>query len=431
MKIHFLNHASVFVEIGSIRLLTDPWFFDTCFQKGWGLRFHNEKAFEFAQTASHLWISHFHSDHFHTPTLKRIQEINPEIVVLGNHSYNFQLDETLRNLGFKQVISLKERKIFSLSETVKITRYPTTGIDNMLFIQSPEGNILNYNDCNLPPLSRKLFARKLKDIDIFMTNFNHAGKLLIYPPKSPDEIKTRLKNSFRNNYDFFEVKYIFPFASHHYYRAPESLSQNDSLLQAAELLSLDERILNLNIGDTLSYDKKTGEIFIENGVFTENEKTVLSRGETIPYSQLEETSKIYCQSLRKHFGWLAYFMPAFYLKIADLGIQVNLDIRRGIRQTRAETAPHITAHSEAIYNWFSSPFGTDSFVVGAHFEISNENKIPLKWQIVLGLLIDNKLSIKSIFRMLRGLSGIQFLYNRREEIAGILLQRKLHADYHD
>ena len=91
--------------------------------------------------------------------------------------------------------------------------------------------------------------------------------------------------------------------------------------------------------------------------------------------------------------------------------------------------PHIKTHSEALMDWFSKPFGTDSFVVGAHFDIVHENRIPLKWQIALGILVESKLDLKSMFFMLFSRKGLEFLKNRREELLGHLLQFRLTANY--
>ena len=432
IKIEFLNHASLLIEVGDFKLLSDPWFSGTCFQEGWGLQHTNHKAFDFAKSATHLWISHFHSDHFHVPTLKKILEINPDIIVFGNDSYNFKLNETMKNLGFQNVISIYERKPIIINSDIKITRYPTTGIDNMMLLQTPYGNILNYNDCNLPPLSRKKLSKKIGAVDIIATNFNHAGKLLNYPKSKPETIKEKLKSSFKNNYESFEVKHIFPFASHHYYRAPESKDQNLSLLSPKDLLAIDKRILDINIGDTLTYDKNSNHLSIKKGSFTTNEMTFISRNKHQTFEALHEASLQYSKRLRKNYGLLCYLLPKFYIEISDLNQVVNLHPYKGFEKVDANTiTPVIKANSDVIYQWFTSVYGTDSFVVGAHFEISNQNKIPLKWQIVFGLLIDNKLSVGDIIKMVFTRSGIQFLINRREEIMGILLQRKIHADYHD
>ena len=65
VRIHYLNHASMLVEVGTMRLLFDPWLEGTAFSGGWGLRYDNPDAIDLAASATHLWISHWHSDHLH------------------------------------------------------------------------------------------------------------------------------------------------------------------------------------------------------------------------------------------------------------------------------------------------------------------------------------------------------------------------------
>jgi len=47
------------------------------------------------------------------------------------------------------------------------------------------------------------------------------------------------------------------------------------------------------------------------------------------------------------------------------------------------------------------------------------------------LLVDNKLDIRSVFKMLFKKEGIRFLWNRREEMFGIILNFRLAPSYHD
>lgn len=68
-------------------------------------------------------------------------------------------------------------------------------------------------------------------------------------------------------------------------------------------------------------------------------------------------------------------------------------------------------------------------MVGAHFELVTKHKIPMYWQIILGILVDNKLDLQSILTMLFRPSGLRFLVNRREEILSILTSFQLAASY--
>lgn len=432
MKIHFLNHASVLFEYKNVRLLTDPWYFDTCFEGGWGLRYQNPQALDLAATANYLWISHFHADHFHVPTLKKLLALNPEITVLGNHSYNFQLDEAMRGIGFTNIIRFEERRPITIEEGITLTRYPTTGIDNMLHLKHEAFSILNYNDCNIPPLSQKLLKRKIGAIDILMSNYNHAGKLLLYPYPNDETIRRKLIDSFSNNYKTFNPQYVLPYASHHYYRASESKHQNTSHISGHELTRIDPKIINWRIGDVVIFDKHTNVLLVDD---TDNKTAptrpldTLVHGPSETELELVRLSREYVKNLRRLYGPVAWFLPQLLINIADLDVVMKLGTFTGLTLAEPGTEPQIVAHSSALKKWWSKRYGTDSFVVGAHFELVTKHRIPMYWQIILGILVDNKLDLKSILTMLFRPRGIRFLVNRREEILGILTSFQLAASY--
>ncbi len=428
MEISFLNHASVTVKEGAVKLLIDPWFEGTCFEGGWGLRYDNPDAIEKIKDCTHLWISHFHQDHFHRPTLIKILGVNPDIVLLGNHSFNFQLDSAGRKFGFKNVLPFYERVPVSLSEGFTVTRYPTQGIDNMLLVKLPGATVLNYNDCVIPSITQKLLKKKFGKIDILLTNFNHAGKLLLYPFPSHEAIRDKLIKNFAENFTVFAPTYVLPFASYHYYRSPFSVNQNATMLTADDLISVDKRIAPWKIGDKFLFENGVGTIENESKV----ERNVL---QTVAYDkhfskeELLAAASAFASTLRKRFGLFSRFFPTVYIEIADASLLLGFSLSKGGFIPSAPVLPHIKAHSESVMNWFSKPYGTDSFVVGAHFDIVSENKIPLKWQLALGLLVENKLDLKSMLLMAFNRKGIRFLLNRREEFIGQLFQFKLTASY--
>jgi hypothetical protein len=251
ITLRLLNHASFLLsssDRSEIRLLTDPWFDGHAFDEGWGLRWHNEHAFRDAATATHLWVSHFHDDHLHLPTLRELVRINPGIVFLANRSFNFDMVAAAQRLGFRNIIPIDERVETQIADGFSITRFPVTGIDNALLVKLSDLALLNYNDCVLSRLARRLLAKKIGKIDVFMSNFNHAGKLLHTKKTDSTAVKAMLKDNFSNTFREFEPKIVIPFASHHYYRAPESAGQNDSLLTVQELAPLDKRIVALSVG---------------------------------------------------------------------------------------------------------------------------------------------------------------------------------------
>ncbi|MDZ8055087.1 MAG: MBL fold metallo-hydrolase [Aulosira sp. ZfuVER01] len=426
MKISLLNHACVVIEINEIKLLCDPWLFGTCFEGGWGLRFQNVAALDQAASCTHLWISHFHSDHFHVPTLKALLKINPEIIILGNNSFNFQMDDVLQRIGFKNVISLFERKEITIGKKIGVKRFPTTGIDNMLLIQSDEGVILNYNDCNLPCRARENLAKKIGHIDIFLNNFNHAGKLLDFPLPSEDKVKENLKAYFVNNFSSFSPKWVIPFASFHYYRASESQQQNHSMLRVEDLVGLDRRIINLKVGESVEFNQTLFPKVLPSSIaLTSNPIEIEIWHKSIQFEQLQDAAEKFRKNINIKFLGLTFLLKKLKIYIFDLEKSAVFDMKRGLLLVPMNNSNyHIKAHSESLYKWFTKPYGTDSFVVGAHFDLLNENTVPIKWQFLFSLLVENKLDLISLLKMMFVPSGILFMINRREEITALLRQGK-------
>ena len=74
MQIDFVNHASLVITHGSVRLLSDPWLHGSAFNEGWALL--SRTAFEAAdfEDITHIWYSHEHRN-------RRVQSgIDPAIL---------------------------------------------------------------------------------------------------------------------------------------------------------------------------------------------------------------------------------------------------------------------------------------------------------------------------------------------------------------
>jgi hypothetical protein len=338
------------------------------------------------------------------------------------------LDNAGRKFGFKNVIPFYERKQVLLSKDFSITRYPTQGIDNMLFIKLPGATILNYNDCVIPSITQKLLKKKFGRIDILLTNFNHAGKLLLYPLPSPKIIREKLIKNFSENFKVFNPSCILPFASYHYYKSPYSFNQNETMLEAADLIAVDNRIVPWMIGDRFRWQNEAGIMENESEVLL-NQLDKITYKKNFSKEEILKAAVGFALILKKRFGLLSRFFPTLFIEISDIPVVIGFNLIKGGFIPSSPVLPHIKAHSESLMNWFSKPYGTDSFVVGAHFDLVNANGIPLKWQLALGLLVENKMDLKSIFLMLFKKNGLRFLLNRREEFLGQLFQFRLTASY--
>jgi L-ascorbate metabolism protein UlaG (beta-lactamase superfamily) len=427
VTIELLNHASIILRHGAISLLCDPWFDGTCFRGGWGLRYINPTALEKTSDCTHLWISHFHNDHLHMPTLQQVAQRVSQIHALANVSVNSDMRGPLQRAGFTTLHPLYERYPVSLSDGCEVTRYPTTGIDNMLVVRIGGLTILNLNDCNLPARALRHLIRKIGHIDILLANYNHAGKLIEYP--SHEQIKETFKTHFQVVVAAVNPTWVIPFASLHYYRSHASAHQNGSFLRAEELTGVSSNLIALAPGDRAIFEP--GREPVIERLTPAIRCTVPERKrheQSIPWQQLVVAAEAYRTRLRHAFLGLVHWISPLAIRVKDLERVLVVDVAKGIsEQVAGNGSIHIEAHSEALFDWLGKPFGADAFWVGADFGILARDTTPVHRMMLAGLLLENRLALKDLIRMLVMPRGWSFLLHRREEILAILLGRRFGA----
>lgn len=426
MRIEYLNHASVIIKSGELSLLCDPWFSGTAFAGGWGLQYDNPDALQKARSCSHLWISHFHGDHLHLPTLKQLAALSPEIKALANDSVNFRISEALQHAGFKNIMPLYERRKLSLTSNMRVTRYPTAGIDNMLLIETPEARILNYNDCHLPIGALKLFMSRIGKVDILLNNFNHAIKFLDNPRKSDEEIQSQLKTNYKKVLDAINPRWAIPFASAHYYRTRDTQWQNESLLQSEDLVELDSRILPVRVGSEVTFDDQLQPTLSPPSARVSlNTKDIKLETESVPFDAVVVAAKDFGKRLRQSLLGLTFWIPELRIRVEEYGRVFRFDVNNQVF-AEAETGDvHIEAHSSALNQWFRKPYGADSFFIGGHFAVLSKSTTPIRRVLLACSLMEKRLSPRSLVHYALRPGGMKFLLNRREEILVTLFQRRL------
>jgi Beta-lactamase superfamily domain len=427
VTIELLNHASIILQSGEISLVCDPWFEGTCFRGGWGLRYLNPGALEKTSGCTHLWISHFHNDHLHMPTLQQVAQRVPQIHALANVSLNSDMRGPFQRAGFTKIHPLYERHPVSLSDGCEVTRYPTTGIDNMLVVRIGGLTILNLNDCNLPARALRYLVRKIGQIDILLANFNHAGKLLEYP--SHEQIKETFKKHFRVVIAAVNPTWVIPFASLHYYRSHGSAYQNGSLLRVEELTAVSSKVIPLAAGDRAVFGPSREPAIERLTPALPCAPLDEKRHEaSIPWQQLVVAAEAYRARLRRGFLGLVHWISPLAIRVKDLERVLVLDLVKGVSERMTAGGPiHIEAHSEALFDWLGKPFGADAFWVGADFATLARDTTPVHRMMLAGLLLENRLALSDIIRMLVTPPRWGFFVHRREEILAILLGRRFGA----
>lgn len=171
-----LGHACLLCETEDARILMDPWLVGPAnFRSWWHLP---EAAFNPAvlPPLDYIYLSHLHEDHFHVPTLERLDR-RPTVLV--PKLYHDRMVRRLRHLGFARVRELPHDKEVLLGRSTRV-RCLHMGNDSLLAVADSTASMLNANDClqgNHPavtlPALRRLAARYR--FDIAFLAFGTAG----------------------------------------------------------------------------------------------------------------------------------------------------------------------------------------------------------------------------------------------------------------
>ena len=106
-KIELITHACATISDNRSRIIFDPWFFGTAFNDGWKLPNEVDITRTSLDTITHTCITHEHPDHFHIPTLKRINdEWNP--IFLIQETSDRRMANYIRKVLGKKVIELRD-----------------------------------------------------------------------------------------------------------------------------------------------------------------------------------------------------------------------------------------------------------------------------------------------------------------------------------
>ena len=437
LDVEILNHATVVLRSGGVRLLVDPWLEGHAFSGGWSLaRETPEASWRSLDDATHLWVSHWHSDHLHVPTLRKLAARNPRVRVMANDSHNFTMVDRFEAMGFEDVRPIAERHRWS-DEHLEATRFPTAAIDNMLLVQLGGWRVLVYNDCNLPLPAVRRLRERLGPIDVVLLNYNHAGRLFVDEPA--EAVRERLWRAMVANVDALGATSAVPYASFHRYRSRFALEQNDSLIDHPEAefrCAADPRLHHGSVGRTLRFDRRAAKP--EVAIVQEHEATatavdVLDPGPPLDPEEARQVALAYLSRMRRDWWGATAFIGTVRIALEDLDVGLELDFRRGRVSLGPPRPCHARTDSPILRRWMERPFGDDTLLAGAHFGLGEDARgdrvdpEPLQRLLLLSVLSSNHLGLARAWRLPLEAGGRAFLWARREEIIATALGRRFRA----
>ena len=417
MKLHFINHSSVLIEVLGRRLLCDLWLDGRAFDDGWALLAQSVHRYADLKQVTDLWFSHEHPDHFNPPNLKQIPpEVRTSIRVLYQQTIDHRVVDFCRGLGFGSVEELPPDGWWTLAPGVELYCRPHAASwgegDSWIALRSEGKTILNVNDCEIDQVEQaRDIAARVGPVDVLLSQFSYASwqgneSAVEGRRRHARELVDRLKMRI----DVFKPEIVVPFASFVRFCHEENVYLNQDANRVEDVAALIERETSakavvLYPGDVWepgrTHDSARAiERYQEDWRRAETEAPIKSR--RIEAEALVQEAQDFCQRLtegidprvtRLYLGLKtlqgssrkldlerlseglrvastplgAALRPAF-VYVRDLDQAFAFDLDRGLRSiARARGDCDIELGSEALSYCFRFPWGGETLQVNGRF----------------------------------------------------------------
>ena len=233
MNVKFLGQACTLIEIKEKRILCDPWIVGPCNVNSWyhlNRRIHTKK--DIPTDIDYIYISHEHTDHFQSETLKEFDRNIPIFICKfpTERFYNSVIKE-----GFKDVNVLNSWEKKTLDKNLEITIIKNSELmleDSALLIKSNEGTIFCQTDCGMSYESLQRVREAKPDLGFFKFgaanwfpvtyNYEKDRKTTISKKRKVDKL-----TGFVNYVKATKPKYAIPYAGPPFFLHKSLIDVND------------------------------------------------------------------------------------------------------------------------------------------------------------------------------------------------------------
>ena len=313
--LEFVNHASYVLRIGQTSLLHDPWINGPAFDFGWDLLAPSKFRIEDFSSISHIWFSHEHPDHFSPANLKAIPpDQRAQITVLYQNSIDHRVAKFCKSVGFRDVIELEPNHWISIAPGLEIICTPHDNGDSWIAERTPNGLILNINDCVLKNAKQcQNILNQVGPVHLLATQFSYANWTGNPGDHRAAAAAAAEKLSWmKTQIDTFGPKYVLPFASFVYFSHQDNFFLNEDMttIEAAVKFIREETSAAPAVlfpGDRWDLGFDPPEVTSAVEKYTDARQHVLSQGfvhrsQRIPVETLTSHGEKFVEKLREKNG---------------------------------------------------------------------------------------------------------------------------------
>jgi len=221
MKITYISHAALLIEVEGLKIVTDPWLKGSSYCEQWFL-FPKPSGVEQAFDTDFILYSHGHEDHLHPESLKLL---NKDAKIFYPYSWYDGAKSFFDEMGFRNVTEAINEKTYKLNKDTSVT-YFSNNLDNIMVIENKGKVLVDVNDAlhSAPEFIMRSIISKIKKkwpaIDYVFSSYGGAAyfpNCIKFAGKDDVEIGKMRELFFLNNFCTFvkllDPVFAIPFAS--------------------------------------------------------------------------------------------------------------------------------------------------------------------------------------------------------------------------
>ena len=229
MRVDFIGHATLLIQHGALKLLTDPWWSGPAYAGQWyPYPLPVPERYDLAQVDA-IYISHAHEDHLHAGTLRELLKLTPDAQAIIPLRYDTSMRDYLRRIGFKRIREVPSGAPFTLRKDRSAMRLTVmTHMDDSLLAVEANGSVLiNANDAlhasrrDLIDEYCRILRRRFPRIDYLFCAYGGASyfpNCFHVPGKDDRAVANAREAFFLRNFALIahhlQPAHAFPFAAH-------------------------------------------------------------------------------------------------------------------------------------------------------------------------------------------------------------------------
>lgn len=421
VSLTLISHASVVIEAGGSRILTDPWQFGGVFNNSWSLLVPPADLDAMLESIDYLWISHEHPDHFHIPTLKALpQAFRKRVTVLFQESSDHpKMVSALRDmLGFGKVELLPHRKWVRLTPALEVYCYQSRQLDSALAVRSAGKVVLNLNDCEASRKDLEQLRADLGPVEILLNQFSIAGF---------DGEKAKLRaaadgiidNMVRDHRALGATKTV-PFASLVYFSCVDNHFINEfanTPRRVAERFAVEGLELAVLLpGERFApggEHDSTAALARYDAAFDEVVTRPLAESEVVAFEAMVKAFEQRRARLLDAHGWFGLkLLKPVVVHVPDLEMSVLMSFREGTVVPTDQPAD-IIINSQPLHFMLANDFGLQTLGVSGRYELVGDLGNWFRHRTLMAL-VNAGLGLAP--RRMLSRAQLRFFWNRRGEL---------------